>query len=215
MENSLTSWSVYRHISPSGKVYIGITSKDPKRRWNYGHGYNHCILFKNAILKYGWNNIKHEVVFANLTETRAKDLEVKLIRHYKNLGISYNITDGGDGHLGCSWTPSESTRELWSKQRIGRTLSDDWKSKISDSMKGRVIPKEVSKRGARRAKEISSISIVQLTTTGELIKEWASIREAASTLGISSPRDIIRCCRGERKTRLGFIWKYKEDYDAG
>lgn len=215
MEDSLDYWSVYRHTSPSGKVYVGITSKNPKRRWAYGYGYNHCSAFRKAILKYGWNKIKHEVLFTYLTESKAKNLEVKLIRHYKNLGISYNITDGGDGHLGCSWNPSEDTRNLWSKQRTGRILSDDWKSKISDSMKGRVISKEISRRGAKKAKEISSIPIVQLTITGELVKEWASIREAASTLGISSPRDIIRCCRGERKTRLGFVWKYKEDYDAG
>ena len=33
------TYTVYKHISPSNKVYIGITSIDPKQRWNSGHGY--------------------------------------------------------------------------------------------------------------------------------------------------------------------------------
>ena len=73
MEDSLTYWSVYRHTSPSGKVYIGITSKNPKRRWAYGYGYNHCSVFRKAILKYGWNNINHEILFTHLTASKAKD----------------------------------------------------------------------------------------------------------------------------------------------
>ena len=209
----MNNWTIYRHVSPSGKVYIGITSQDVKKRWRYGYGYKNCLILKEAIVKYGWDNIKHEVLFENLSELKAKSLEIDLIRHYKNLGISYNITDGGDGHLGCSWTPSEDTKKLWSKQRLGRALSENWKNKISKSLKGRIIPKETCEKGAKRAKEVCSIPVVQLTIEGELVKEWASIREASSTLGISSPRDIIRCCRGERKTRLGFSWKYKEDYN--
>ena len=32
-------WTVYRHIAPSGKVYIGITCQKPEYRWNNGNGY--------------------------------------------------------------------------------------------------------------------------------------------------------------------------------
>lgn len=100
-----SNWSVYRHTSPSGKVYVGITTQNPEIRWQYGNGYKSCKLFYNTIIKYGWNNIKHEILFSNIDERRAKDLEINLIRHYKNLGISLNITDGGDGTLGMQWTP--------------------------------------------------------------------------------------------------------------
>lgn len=101
-------WILYRHTSPLGKVYIGITSQNNvKIRWCRG-----CPYFFHAILKYGWDNIKHEVLFANLEEDRAKNLEKELIRHYKNLNISYNITDGGDGTLGvgCSEENKEKKR---------------------------------------------------------------------------------------------------------
>lgn len=46
-------WSLYRHTSPSGKVYIGITSMSPKIRWGKnGSGYKKQPYFYNAILKY-------------------------------------------------------------------------------------------------------------------------------------------------------------------
>jgi len=92
----IDSWCVYRHTSPSGKVYIDITHyKDPQKRWGKnGILYSKCSVFYRAIQKYGWNNIKHEILFSELSEERAKNLEVSLIRHYRNLGISYNMTIG-------------------------------------------------------------------------------------------------------------------------
>lgn len=205
----MNNWTIYRHISPSGKVYIGITKKSPKVRWAYGHGYKNCTIFKAAINKYGWNNIKHEILFTNLEESRAKKLEIDLIRHYKNLGISYNITNGGDGHLGCSWIPSNETKELWSKQRKGRKLTKEWKDKISESTKGRKLSRDVIEKGVAASKKVCSKPVLQFSMNGEFIKEWPSMKEAARALGISSPRDIKRCCIGERKSRAGFIWKLK------
>lgn len=74
------TWIVYKHVSPSNKVYAGITSQsDIKRRWFRGSGYNRCPIFMKAILKYGWDNIKHQVLFTNLTEARAENLEKDLI----------------------------------------------------------------------------------------------------------------------------------------
>lgn len=31
-------YCVYKHTSPSGKVYIGITVQNPLYRWNKGNG---------------------------------------------------------------------------------------------------------------------------------------------------------------------------------
>lgn len=35
----MKSYTVYKHTSPSGKVYIGITCRKPEYRWNHGKGY--------------------------------------------------------------------------------------------------------------------------------------------------------------------------------
>lgn len=124
----MSSWSLYRHTSPSGKVYIGI-SKDIKVRWS-GHGRRYLSynsIFGKAILKYGWNNIKHEVLIANLSKEEANRLETQFIQYYKSLGISYNITDGGEGTTGR--VVSEETRlkmkksaKGWSRQAIEASL---------------------------------------------------------------------------------------------
>ena len=69
-----SKWSLYRHITPSGKVYIGITSQKPEYRWNNGNGYlnSRKTRLKSSIIKYGRDNIKHEVLFTNLDEDTAK-----------------------------------------------------------------------------------------------------------------------------------------------
>lgn len=35
----MNNYCVYKHTSPSGKVYIGITNQKPTRRWREGEGY--------------------------------------------------------------------------------------------------------------------------------------------------------------------------------
>ena len=52
----------------------------------------------NAINKYGWNNIQHEIFASNLTKDEACDMEKTLITLLKsNRGYGYNYTNGGDG----------------------------------------------------------------------------------------------------------------------
>lgn len=65
-------YCVYKHTTPNGKVYIGITRRNPITRWQNGNGYKRNKHFMGAILKYGWDNIKHEILFSGLTEQEAK-----------------------------------------------------------------------------------------------------------------------------------------------
>lgn len=135
-ENTEILWQVYKHASPSGKVYIGITSKkNAKARWNYGSGYTSCWYFKNAINKYGWNNIKHEILLEGVSESEAKYAEKYLIRWYKMQGISYNLTDGGDGWLGHHHTDESKYKMRIAK--LGRKLSNETKQKMSEARKGK------------------------------------------------------------------------------
>lgn len=96
MENS---YIVYKHTTPSDKVYIGITFQDPEDRWEGGNGYSRQIFYR-AIQKYGWENIKHEVLFSGLSEAEAKRLEIELIAKYKanDPAHGYNVSAGGDCH---------------------------------------------------------------------------------------------------------------------
>ena len=45
----MDNYTVYMHISPSGKKYIGITCQKVKNRWNSGRGYKNNKYFARAI----------------------------------------------------------------------------------------------------------------------------------------------------------------------
>lgn len=206
------NWTIYEHISPSGNIYIGITSTKVDKRWKYGSGYYNCTIFYKAIKKYGWNNFQHNIIASNLGEMTAKNMEKDLIKYYKSKNISYNITNGGDGHLGCSWNPSDATRKLWSKQRKNRTLSEGWKLKISESMKNQSyrISSESHLKSAKTIKEKYSKAVIQLSMNNEEIREFYSLRDAARSLGSEKKvSDIIKCCKGKSLSCMGYKWRYK------
>lgn len=79
----MNNYCVYKHTFPNGKVYIGITRQKPEKRWNKGRGYEQSPYMWNAIQKYGWENIKHEIIMQNLTRQSALMIEEALINQYK------------------------------------------------------------------------------------------------------------------------------------
>lgn len=80
---------VYRHTSPSGKVYIGITKNKPELRWRNGLGYYRNPYFYKAIEKYGWDNFKHEILIDGLTDDEALQEEKRLISLYRSNDPEY------------------------------------------------------------------------------------------------------------------------------
>ena len=130
---------VYKHTNKlNGKTYIGITCKKPERRWGpNGNRYFRCKHFFSAIQKYGWSNFSHEVLYSNLSKDDAEKKEIELIAKYKQLHMSYNISDGGKANKG--WKPSQETKDKMSKTHLGKKLSDEHKRKISESGKGRIV----------------------------------------------------------------------------
>ena len=121
-------YSIYAHInSLNGKIYIGITSWPPEKRWSNGHGYKRCHHFCNAINKYGWDNFKHIVIATGLSFDVASIMEVELIKKYNttNPNCGYNIALGGaHGKL------SEETKEKLRKIRTGKKLSKETIEKL-------------------------------------------------------------------------------------
>ena len=142
------SWTVYEHITPSGKRYIGITSREnPNQRWRNGNGYKDT-LFGRAIEKYKWENIQHNILFDDLTEKEAKWLENYLICYYwtfvgfKN-SKGYNMTLGGEGTVG--WKPSKETRRKQSEAHKGeknpnycKHPTEETRRKQSEANKGQI-----------------------------------------------------------------------------
>ena len=90
-------YSIYRHIAPNGKSYIGITKQNPERRFQHGYGYKTQPPFWRAIQKYGWENFKHEILEENLTEKEACEKEAYYIAEVFNSFTpnGYNTREGG------------------------------------------------------------------------------------------------------------------------
>ena len=199
-------YTVYKHISPSGKVYIGITKRKPEYRWNKGKGYREDqLLFYRAIKKYGWDNFTHEILYTGLSEKDAKNIEISLIRQYKSLGMSYNITDGGDGGRG-----------LHNKRK---KMSDETKLKMSKSRKGLLAGNKNPMYGRHETNPAygkfgkehpASKKVYQYDLLGNFIKEWDCLSEVQRHLNILVTH-ITACCNGRQKTAGGYIWKRQFD----
>lgn len=91
------SYTVYAHVAPNGKRYIGITSVKPEQRWGNGLSYSSNAHFTNAIKKYGWNNFEHLILEKGLTQDEACKRERELIAFYDsaNPKKGYNKDLGG------------------------------------------------------------------------------------------------------------------------
>ena len=76
----MKKYTIYIHKNKiNGKVYIGQTSQKPEKRWDNGRGYETSSKFYNAILKYGWNNFEHIILYTTLTLEEANQKEQELI----------------------------------------------------------------------------------------------------------------------------------------
>ena len=134
----LAMWTVYKHTSPNGKVYIGITGQKPKYRWNNGNGYIENKHFYSAILKYGWDNIKHDILETGLTKEQACAKEFELIAYYdsNNREKGYNNSKGGECSALGMHHSIESRRKI-SEGNKGKHLSAETRRKIGEANKGK------------------------------------------------------------------------------
>ena len=132
----MDNYCVYKHTAPSGRVYIGI-SIDPEKRWNSGKGYRANPYFWRSIQKYGWDNIKHEILFSGLCLADAKAKEVELIAQFKSneREFGYNISGGGDGLVADESRMKMSLSRRGNNNCLGRVLCQESKNRISSSLK--------------------------------------------------------------------------------
>ena len=129
-------YCVYAHITPSNKIYIGMTGRNPIERWANGTAYKFNRHFENAIKKYGWDNIKHFIVKDGLTYDEACSLEIQLIQRFNSTDPKhgYNIAKGG-GPAMLGRKHSEETKRKISEAASKRVYDDDYCEKISHRMK--------------------------------------------------------------------------------
>lgn len=185
-------YCVYKHTSPSGKVYIGITGQQPEARWQGGLGYRRNEYFFRAIMKYGWDNFRHEILHEGLSKGEACAAEVALIATHRSneKAYGYNITAGGE-----TFQHSPESIKKMSENRKGKgrqPKSEAFRQKIKDHHAGGAAP----------------VRVICLTTG----KIYNSINDAARDTGVDkSP--ISRCCRqvAHYNTAGGFRWAFYDE----
>lgn len=221
------SYTVYKHIAPNSKIYIGITKMNPLKRWDNGRGYSTNKHFSRAIKKYGWNNIKHEILFSDLSVNDAKTKEIELIEYYQsnNPKYGYNVTAGGDTGVPLSQesiikmkaklTGQKRTKkqliyykEAASERPKREYLSTLHKQHIAESLIG-------NKRAVGSKANMTQVS--QFTLEGKFIRTFECAKAAALYIGCDSS-SINKCCREYftndlSKTKYkgkykGYRWKY-------
>lgn len=179
-------YKVYMHTCPNNKVYVGLTMQPIEKRWRKGKNYQNTPYFYNAIKKYGWDNIRHEVLFENLTKEEAEEKEKELIALYdsSNRNFGYNIEKGGKA--GDRFTPE--IIEKMRKAATGRPVSEETRKKLSQSLKGRVFSEETKKK-------ISQAKI------GKVVSEETKRKLSEINKGKKIPPELVEKLRMANKGR--------------
>lgn len=228
----LNNFTVYKHTSPTGKVYIGITRQNPVRRWRPdGSGYKENRHFWNAICHYGWDNFKHEIVASGLTKEAACSMEVELIAQYGSMDPNkgYNAHEGGEHppfteetrrkiseaalkrNMSGKRNPNYGNHKLAGENNpnYGKKHSAEMRALMSERRKGKgTTPKSEATKQLMREHHAGGTKPkkVLCVETGEVFE---SINEAARSVGASKER-ISGCCRNlpHFNTAGGYSWKF-------
>ena len=145
---------VYKYTSPSGKVYIGQTLNEERRRkefFNLNNSYGgRKINF--ARQKYKPENFKYEILFSSDFNTiedannKLNEMESYYIDIYDSIEKGYNITLGGDSIRGvmlnedCKQRMINSLKNFYQKNDNpfkGRHHTEETKKILSEKAKGR------------------------------------------------------------------------------
>lgn len=228
-------FKVYKHTNLiNKKIYIGITYLPINQRWQKGRGYKKQIFY-NAILKYGWNNFKHEILFDNLNEDEAIQIEKELILFHKSYlsKFGYNADMGGKyaGKHSID-TKKKISKSLTKKSIICLETKEIFNSGMEASKKMNVSYSSLMRvcKGLNRNKSLnnyhfmyldkyddnkiydlqigSGIKIICLET-----KEiFNSITEASKKLSLDLS-SISKVCKNKKASVGGLHFKYLKDYN--
>lgn len=188
------TWVVYKHTSPSNKVYIGITSKAPSDRWASGFGYEHQAYFFRAIVKYGWINFKHEILFEGLSKEEAEAKEVELIAEYKasDLNYGYNIDLGGDNHR----------------------LSIEARRKISKAKAGKKWTERQRLASIEYFKKNPGKKVYKYDLQGNLLQTFSSCKEAYKDTDVTYKAFQMYMCTRKFPARWKYVYSYGDFSEA-
>lgn len=215
---------IYCYTSPSGKKYIGQTVQSLKERARQGKGYRKCGVFYKAILKYGFDAMKVEIL-EECDEALLDDKEREWIDFYDTrVPNGYNIAEGGiTGNTHKVYQYLASTGQFVDEYQ---SLTDAAKANgfknimgISDCCHGRRKAHfgymwsfdRVDQKDPEEYNSNAKIPIYAYTLDGKFFNEYESINAGAAATS-TNRGDIGKVLRGKIKFANGLIWsKIKVD----
>lgn len=181
-------YCLYCHVNKfNQKLYIGISSKSPFRRWGNNGCHYSGQVFGRAIKKYGWDNFDHIILMENLSKDEAELIEIALIDKYHTTDsrYGYNISTGGQLHMKMT----DEAKEYLRNKYKGRKLTPEWITNRTAAQTG-LKRSEETKMKIRNAVSVPIICINDR-------KIYKSLTEASTIHGISIGH-ISSCCNKKR-----------------
>jgi NUMOD3 motif len=147
---------------------------------------------RKGIKRYWENN--RGIVSRKMKEETKQKISVK------NKGIVKTFTTEWRANIGLSMKKAYSEGRIISNK--GMTHSEESKRRMSEAQL------KVNREGRRNSK---TIKVVQLTKSGDFVKEWNSITEVSKAMNSGS---IWMCCekRPNFNTAKGYKWVYATEY---
>ena len=210
---------IYRHYiinkDKKEKSYVGqVQNREPEKRWRNGWGYiseekeyNH---FSRAIVKYGWDNFRHEILLTVKCETKEElkfwldAWETYYIWYYDSYYNGYNSKKGP-----IDEEYRHETKQRMSEIKKGNTnrlkgikKTKEHKEKISESLKGKYCG-----GSNHNARKVICLNTLQVFGCINEAKEWCK------------KGDVWACCK-KRQTYAGkhpetgekLKWMYYDEY---
>lgn len=144
----------------NGKIYVGKTGMNFGDRWDSHRSLLNSGKHDNQHLQRAWNKYGQEnfefIVLEDCEIDKLSELEKHYIKSYKDMGLAYNIHDGGDeGYNLGKHLSDETKRKIGEKNRVnglGRKVSDETKEKMSKSHTGMKYT-QMSKEGRKNIQQ--------------------------------------------------------------
>lgn len=189
--------TIYKITSPSGKSYVGQTVWPTTRMCNHKHSGSKNTILAAAIYKYGWKNMRVQIlrggpnaVGGTVLEAELDGLETELIaRHNTITPAGYNIQVGGKvawrGCKGLSRHDERGPRSEETKQALRNT----WEAKREERLKGmdeeqarRLRNYALKQSESRRAKQAGVFEDGRFKPSAARKATWEAKREAKLAL---------------------------------
>lgn len=228
--------AIYQILNKNTKdIYIGSAVSFDDRRWvhlcDLRKGKHHSHILQNSFNKHG----EEAFEFSVIEEVEDKQMLIQREQHYMDtLKPRYNISKTAGSPLGTIHTAQ--SRLNMSLAQKGRSLVDKGHTEQCKCCICFRLKKEESPNYIQRERRACSCRcgdtfvcmvnsskryvsghnrnlppckpVVQYTNDLVFVKEWESVKEAASALKVNEGR-ISSCCKEKIKSVGGFIWKYK------